>query len=78
MLFSRHRSRKDQSAYGFAIARTRLLQLPEHRGAEPLEVTCGAPSGLQKDVGLLGSSEISATPLGSLRCPLVLGRCSST
>lgn len=68
---------KDQSGYGFAIARTRLLQLPEHRGTEPLEMAWGAPPDLQ-DRDLLGSSDVSASSLGCFRCPLVLGRCSGS
>lgn len=69
---------KDQSGYGFAIARSRLLHLPEHRSTEPLEMAWGAPPDLQKDRGLPGSSDVSASPLGCFRCPLVLGRCSGT
>ena len=58
-----------RSRYGFAIVRTGLLQLPEVRGAEPLETP-----GLQKDTGLLASSDASASPLSCHRCPLVLSR----
>lgn len=65
---------EDQSGYGFAIVRTGLLQLPEHRGTELLEMAWGAPPGLQKDIGLLMSSDVSVSLMGCLRYPLVFGR----
>lgn len=61
----------DRPGYGFAVVRTGLLHLPEHRGAEPLERAWGAPPGLQKDRGLPGSSDASASPgagSGALLC----------